>query len=87
MARTDEDLKIELQDGRTFAGTPLDVVRAMQRLAFGVDGLTVHEYVAWVVKNTRRIEGLELDVQGASAEEISASLIREMLLAGLARRV
>lgn len=45
-------MRIQLQDGRVLQGTPLQIVKAMHDLAIFAHGLTVTEYVAWVVEAT-----------------------------------
>ncbi|RYZ17558.1 MAG: hypothetical protein EOO70_01580 [Myxococcaceae bacterium] len=76
-----------MRDGRVFEGTSVDVVRAMQGLAFGVEHLTLGQYVAWVASNARTFERVELQVTGDSDEEQATSLVEEMIRARLARRV
>lgn len=77
-------MRILMRDGRAFEGSAPEIVRGMQAIAFGVDHLSLGEYVAWVVENTRRFEGLELEITGGSDDERAESLVREMLRAGLA---
>ena len=79
-------MKITMRDGRVFQGTALQIVKAMQDIAFGVDDFTVPEYIDWVVANARRFEEVELKVEGASDEEKAKSLVEEMVRAGLAER-
>jgi len=76
-------MKIAMRDGRVFQGTPLQIVRAMQDISFGVDDFTVPKYITWVVANARKFEEAELDVKGETDEELAASLVREMLRTGL----
>ena len=76
---------ITLQDGRTFDGTPLQVVRQLQQLAWqGKRSLS--EYIDWVVETTLRTETLELSVTGTTDEERATSLLDELVRTGLARR-
>lgn len=79
-------MKLTMRDGRVFEGTPAEMVRAMQALAFGVEKLSIDAYIDWVVTNVRRFEGVELVVDGKSAEERAASLVEEMVENGLASR-
>ena len=79
-------MKITMRDGRVFQGTALQIVTAMQDIAFGVDDFTVPEYIDWVVANARRFEEVELKVEGASDEEKAKSLVEEMVRVGLAAR-
>ncbi|HMA91818.1 MAG TPA: hypothetical protein VKP30_03985 [Polyangiaceae bacterium] len=79
-------MRIVMRDGRVFQGTALQVVKAMQDIAFGVDDFTVAKYVEWVVANAQRFEGVDLNVHGEQDEERANSLISEMLRTGLASR-
>jgi len=80
-------MRIEIRDGRVLQGTALQIVKAMQDLAFGVDDFTVAQYVAWVVDNTLRIEELALDVKGETDDELAQSLVDEMLRHNFARKL
>ncbi|HEU4404491.1 MAG TPA: hypothetical protein VFS43_04280 [Polyangiaceae bacterium] len=64
----------------------MQIVKAMQDVAFGVGDFTVPAYIAWVVDNARRFEGVELAVTGETDDERAASLVDAMLRAGLATR-
>ncbi len=79
-------MTIVMRDGRVFQGTPLQIVKAMQDIAFGVGDFTVPAYIAWVVDNARRFEGVELVVTGETDDALAASLVEEMLRAALAVR-
>ena len=59
-------MRITMRDGRVFQGTALQIVRAMQDIAFGVDDFTLPEYIDWVVANARRFEAVELKVERAT---------------------
>jgi hypothetical protein len=80
-------MKIVMRDGRVFQGTSLQIVKAMQDIAFGVEDFTVPKYVEWVVANARKFEDVDLDVKGATDEERAASLVDEMLRTGLTRKM
>jgi hypothetical protein len=41
-------MKIVMRDGRVFQGTALQIVKAMQDIAFGVEDFTVPKYIEWV---------------------------------------
>ena len=71
-------------DGRKFSGTPLQIVQAMQSIAFEVKRRTIGEYIDWVVDNTRSAEGVELKVTGDNDDERAESLVEAMISAGLA---
>jgi hypothetical protein len=79
-------MKIRMRDDRVFQGTPRQIVRAMQDIAFGVDDFTVRQYVAWVAANALKFEGVELAVQGDTDDELAASLVDEMIRTGLTSR-
>ena len=80
-------MKIVMRDGRVFQGTALQIVKAMQDIAFGVEDFTVPKYIEWVIANARKFEEVELDVKGGTDEELAASLVAEMLRTGLTRRM
>lgn len=80
-------MKIRTQEGRMFQGTPVQIVRAMQDIAFGAADLTFSQYIDWVKSNVQRFEGPELHVQGDTDEQRAASLVEEMLRTGLAARL
>ncbi|WP_404364463.1 hypothetical protein ACIHQR_30230 [Corallococcus coralloides] len=75
-----------MRDGRVLQGTAVQIVKGMQDIAFGVERLSLGEYINWVVGNAQRFESTELRVQGETDEEKAASLVDEMLREGLAVR-
>ena len=77
-------MKIVMRDGRVFHGTALQIVKAMQDIAFGVEQMTLDQYIDWVVQNAQRFEEVELKVAGATTEERAKALVEEMLAKGLA---
>jgi uncharacterized membrane protein (DUF4010 family) len=79
-------MKVVLNDDREFQGTPLQIVRAMQAIAFGAEALTVQKYIESVVEDAQRFEGIALAATGATDADLAASLIDEMIRTGLARR-
>ena len=79
-------MKITMRDGRVFRGTALQIVKAMQDIAFGVDDYTVREYIDWVAANARKFEEVELAIAGETDEARAASLVDEMVRTGLAER-
>ena len=79
-------MRIVTRDERVLEGTPLQIVQAMKGMAFGVEGFTMRQYIEWVVANAERFEGVVLKVEGGTDEELVASLVAEMILAGLARQ-
>jgi len=77
-------MKITMRDGRVFHGTALQIVKAMQDIAFGVEQMTVDQYIDWVIDNARRFEEVELQAAGGSTDERAKSLVEEMVAKGLA---
>jgi hypothetical protein len=80
-------MKIIMRDDRVFQGTPLQIVRAMKDIAFGVEDLSFKKYVDWVIANAVKLEGVELAAKGDTEEELAASLVDEMIRTGLTRRM
>ena len=80
-------MKIMMRDNRVFQGTPLQIVRAMQDIAFGVADFTVRQYIEWVCANALTFESVTLAVTGETDDERAASLVEEMIRAGLTHRV
>ena len=79
-------MKIRMRDGRVFHGTAMQIVQAMQDIAFGVEQMTLDQYIDWVVENARRFEEVELAATGATTEERAKALVEEMVAKGLAGR-
>ncbi len=79
-------MKILMRDGRVFQGTPVQIVQAMQAIAFGVDQMTLDRYIDWVIDNARRFEEVDLKVPEGTAKERAAALVEEMVAKGLASR-
>jgi hypothetical protein len=79
-------MKIIMRDDREFVGTPVQIVRGMKDIAFGVEQLTLAQYIEWVVANARKFEEVELKVSGTNDDELAASLVDEMVRAGLSLR-
>jgi len=76
----DRSMKIVMRNGRVFQATALQIVKAMQDIAFDVESFTVPKYIAWVVANARKFEQ---HVESETDEELAASLVAEMLRTGL----
>jgi hypothetical protein len=72
-------MMIVMRDERTFSGTAIEIVRALHDTAFGVEKLTLSEYVDWVVANALEFEGVVLNCSGNSDEEKATALVSEML--------
>ncbi|MCU0655290.1 MAG: hypothetical protein MUF64_08375 [Polyangiaceae bacterium] len=74
-----------MRDGRVFEGTPVEIVRDMKFIAFGVDHLDLDGYITWVAANAQRFEGVDLATEGPTTEERARRLVKAMLRVGLAR--
>ncbi len=72
-------MKIRMRDGREFEGTPVEIVRGMQGIAFGVEHLSLAEYIEWVAANAKRVENVDLAVSGESEEAKAEALVRAMV--------
>ena len=79
-------MKIIMRDDREFVGTPVQIVRAMKDIAFGVEHLNLAQYIDWVVANAKKFEEVELKVTGQTDYELSAALVDEMIRTQLTRR-
>ena len=79
-------MNIVMRDGRVFRGTAVQIVKAMQDIAFGVEQFTLPEYIDWVVQNAAKFEEVVLKVTGETDEEKAASLVAEMIRKGLTRK-
>ncbi len=79
-------MKIIMRDDREFVGTPVQIVRAMKDIAFGVEHLNLAQYIEWVVANAKKFEEVELKVSGVTDDELSAALVDEMIRARLTRK-
>ena len=79
-------MKIVMRDGRGFEGTPVQIVEAMKSIAFGVESLSLAEYVGWVAQDALSYEGVELVVGGDSDADRCDSLVFGMIARGLAVR-
>jgi hypothetical protein len=76
-------MKLKTRDDRVFQGTPRQIVRVMQDIAFGVDDFTLPQCISWVASNALKFEGVELTVKGQTDDELAASLVDEMVRTGL----
>lgn len=79
-------MKLRVQDGRVFDGTPVQIVQSMKSIALGAPTMTLGQYVDWVAARAGAIEGLALEVGGVTDEEKCERLIERMLARGLAER-
>ena len=67
-------------------GEAEDIVRAMQARAFGVDHLTLSDYITWVVEQTKVRMGVTLVVEGSTPSARAESILLQLLGHGLAER-
>jgi hypothetical protein len=79
-------MKIVMRDRRAFQGTALQIVKAMQDIAFGVERMTLDQYIDWVIDNAYRFEEVELAVARKTTEERAKALVEAMVGSGLAQR-
>lgn len=77
-------MSIRMQDGRVFAGTTLEIVRAMQAGAFGTRDGPLGEYVDWAVEQASRMLAIDMRVVGSNDAQKASSLVDEMVRTGLA---
>ncbi len=76
-----------LGDGRVFEGTPKQIVEAMQYIAFGQENRTLSEYIDWSADMARRMNDIDLVVEGDTVEEKADSFVKAMIEAGVAVRM
>ena len=63
------------------------IAEAMHALAFGQENRTLSEYIDWAVNQARRMNEIDMQVEGATDDEKAKSLVRAMLESGLAERL
>ena len=78
-------MHIDMGEGHVFAGTPVEIVAQMQRVAIGVDDLDIDEYVEWVTERAATLEGVYILVAQGGIRARAESLLRGLVDAGLAR--
>ena len=76
-----------MADGRVLEGTAKQITEAMHALAFGQENRTLSEYIDWAVEQARRMNEIDMQVEGDTDDEKAKSLVRAMLEAGLAERL
>jgi len=74
-------------DGRSFSGTPVQIVQAMQSVAFGQEHLSLSEYMDWSAGMLQQMTGVNLRVVGVGEEERALSFVSGMVREGLALAV
>jgi hypothetical protein len=80
-------MRIRMDDGREFVGTPTQIVTQMQSIAFGRDNDTLSEYIEWVQRQTQEFMGVDLKITGQTGDEKADSLVNELLRTRLATPV
>ena len=76
-----------MADGRVLEGTAKQIAEAMHALAFGQENRTLSQYIDWAVDQARRMNEIDMQVEGDTDDEKAKSLARAMLEAGLAERL
>lgn len=76
-----------MADGRVLEGTAKQIAEAMHALAFGQKNRSLSEYIDWAVDQARRMNEIDMQVEGDTDDEKAKSLVRAMLEAGLAERL
>jgi len=76
-----------MADGRVLEGTARQIAEAMHALAFGQESRSLSEYIDWAVDQARRMNEIDMQVEGDTDDEKARSLVRAMLEAGLAERL
>jgi len=69
------------------SGDATDIVGAMRARAFGVDHLSLGDYIDWIVLQTKERVGVNLVVDGRTSPERATSLLEALVAHGLAERV
>lgn len=55
--------------------------------AVGQENRTLSEYIDWAVDQARRMNEIDLELEGETDDEKAQSLVRAMLAAGLAEKL
>ena len=76
-----------MADGRVLEGTAKQIAEAMHALAFGQENHSLSEYIDWAVDQARRMNEIDMQVEGETDDAKAKSLVRAMLEAGLAERL
>ena len=58
-----------MADGRVLEGTAKQIAEAMHALAFGQENRTLSEYIDWAVDQARRMNEIDLEVEGDTDDE------------------
>jgi hypothetical protein len=76
-----------MADGRVLEGTAKQIAEAMHAMAFVQENRTLSEYIDGAVDQARRMNAIDMQVEGDTDDEKAKSLVRAMLEAGLAERL
>ncbi len=76
-----------MADGRVLEGTAKQIAEAMHALAFGQENRTLSGYIDWAIDQARRMNEIDMQVEGDTDDEEARSLVRAMLEAGLAEKL
>ena len=76
-----------MADGRVLEGTAKQIAEAMHALAFGQESRSLSEYIDWAVDQARRMNEIDMVVEGDTDDDKAASLVPAMLDAGLAEKL
>ena len=76
-----------MADGRVLEGTAKQIAEAMHALALGQDNRSLSEYIDWAVDQARRMNEIDMQVEGDTDDEKAKSLVHAMLEAGLAEKL
>lgn len=66
-----------MADGRVLEGTAKQIAEAMHALAFGQENRTLSEYIDWAVDQARRMNEIDLEVEGDTDDEKAQSRARD----------
>ena len=81
-------MRIEIvADGRVFQGTAKQIVMQMKSVSFGLEHLTLGEFIDRNIASIARAFGVSLSVVGETDEERAASFLEQMVEGGYARRL
>ena len=78
-------MRVVMNDGKLFEGTPLEICRTMQSVGFGEDSTTsLRLFLLATAARLHRLGGIELDLDGPTTdEELASRFLYEAIGAGL----
>lgn len=82
-------MRVVMNDGKLFEGTPLEICRTMQSVGFGEDStMSLRLFLLATGARLSRLTGIELDLDGPTTdEELASRFLYEAIGAGLAMLV